>query len=244
AERASRLGRHGDPRAGRPAGARRPGCAARGAPPVALHDRADAALRGRHQRDPARHHRAARARAAAEVAMQLAPTEEQEAIRQAARRFLAAEITRERRLAWDRTAEGHDPAFWEAVARLGWFGYGLPAAYGGQGASLLDLGLLVEELGRAAAPFGVFAAIAGGPGPPAPSLSRAGAGGAWRPGSSRPTGPGVGAGRRRPSARTGRASWGCRAGHRRGARPRAVPGAPGRASPRCARSSPRSSAPT
>ncbi len=47
--------------------------------------------------------------------MQLAPTEEQEAIRQAARRFLAAEITRERRLAWDRTAEGHDPAFWEAV---------------------------------------------------------------------------------------------------------------------------------
>src|SRR5881628_97048 len=94
--------------------------------------------------------------------MQLAPTEEQEAIRQAARRFLAAEITRERRLAWDRTAEGHDPAFWEAVARLGWFGYGLPAAYGGQGASLLDLGLLVEELGRAAAPFAVFAQIAGG----------------------------------------------------------------------------------
>src|SRR5207253_4048973 len=99
---------------------------------------------------------------AAEVGMQLAPTEEQEAIRQAARRFLAAEITRERRLAWDRTAEGHDPAFWEAVARLGWFGYGLPAAYGGQGASLLDLGLLVEELGRAVAPLGVFAAIAGG----------------------------------------------------------------------------------
>ncbi len=94
--------------------------------------------------------------------MQLAPTEEQEAIRQAARRFLAAEITRERRLAWDRTEEGHDAAFWEAVARLGWFGYGLPAAYGGQGASLLDLGLLVEELGRAAAPFAVFAQIAGG----------------------------------------------------------------------------------
>src|SRR5207253_2762226 len=162
AERASRLGGHGGPRARRPARARRPGGPARRPPPVALHHRADAALRGRHQRDPARHHRAARARPAAEVGMQLAPTEEQEAIRQAARRFLAAEITRERRLAWDRTAEGHDPAFWEAVARLGWFGYGLPAAYGGQGASLLDLGLLIEELGRAAAPFGVFAAIVGG----------------------------------------------------------------------------------
>ncbi|HYY06839.1 MAG TPA: acyl-CoA dehydrogenase family protein [Candidatus Limnocylindria bacterium] len=94
--------------------------------------------------------------------MELAPTEEQEAIRQAARRFLGAEITRERRLAWDQTAAGYDPAFWEAVSRLGWFGYGLPPAHGGQGASLLDLGLLVEELGRAAAPFALFAQIAGG----------------------------------------------------------------------------------
>ncbi len=94
--------------------------------------------------------------------MHLAPTEEQQAIQQEARRFLAAEIDRDRRLAWDATAEGHDPAFWEAVARLGWFGYGLPAAYGGQEASLLELGLLLEECGRAAAPFGIFAAIAGG----------------------------------------------------------------------------------
>ena len=94
--------------------------------------------------------------------MHLAPSEEQKAIQQEARRFLAAEIDRDRRLAWDGTAEGHDPAFWEAVARLGWFGFGLPAQYGGQGASLVDLGLLVEECGRAAAPLGIFAAIAGG----------------------------------------------------------------------------------
>src|SRR5689334_1459722 len=59
-------------------------------------------------------------------------------------------------------AEGHDAAFWQAVSRLGWLGWGLPAAHGGHGASLLDVGLLVEELGRAAAPLGVFAAIAGG----------------------------------------------------------------------------------
>src|SRR6185295_955276 len=94
--------------------------------------------------------------------MQLAPTEDQRAVQQEARRFLGAELSRERRAAWDRAPEGHDPAFWQAVSRLGWFGYGLPAAYGGQGASLLDVGLLVEECGRAAAPFGVFAAIAGG----------------------------------------------------------------------------------
>lgn len=94
--------------------------------------------------------------------MDLAPTDEQRAVQEQARRFLAVELVRERRLAWDRTPEGHDAAFWEAVAALGWFAYGLPAAYGGQGASLLDLGILVEECGRAAAPFGIFAAIAGG----------------------------------------------------------------------------------
>jgi alkylation response protein AidB-like acyl-CoA dehydrogenase len=94
--------------------------------------------------------------------MELAPSAEQEAIRQEARRFLATEIDRERRLAWDATAEGYDPAFWQAIARLGWFGFGLSAKHGGQDASLLDVGLLVEELGRAVAPLGVFAAIAGG----------------------------------------------------------------------------------
>lgn len=94
--------------------------------------------------------------------MHLAPTDEQQAIQQQARRFLAAEITRERRLEWDRTAEGHDATFWRAVAGLGWFGFALPEAAGGQGASLVDLGLLIEESGRAVAPFGVFAAIAGG----------------------------------------------------------------------------------
>src|SRR5499427_659885 len=94
--------------------------------------------------------------------MHLSPTDEQQAVQQEARRFLVAEIDRERRVAWDATPEGYDPAFWQAVARLGWLGYGLPAAHGGQGASLLDVGLLVEELGRAAAPFGVFAAIVGG----------------------------------------------------------------------------------
>src|SRR2546430_13903959 len=93
--------------------------------------------------------------------MQLGPSEAQQAIQQEARRFLATEISRERRLAWDGMPEGHDSTFWQAVAGLGWFGYGIPEAHGGRGASLLDLGLLVEECGRAVAPFGIFAAIAG-----------------------------------------------------------------------------------
>ena len=87
---------------------------------------------------------------------------DQQAVQAAARRFLAAEITRERRRAWETTAEGHDAEFWSGVAQLGWFGYGLPREYGGEGASLLELGLLLEECGRFVAPFAIFSTIAGG----------------------------------------------------------------------------------
>lgn len=115
--------------------------------------------------------------------MHLAPGEDQQAIQAEARRFLAAEITRERRQAWDESELGHDAAFWAAVAKLGWFGYGLPREHGGEGASLLDLALLVEECGRAVAPFGIFAAIAGGLGVAA--LGTAGQKRAWLPAIAR-----------------------------------------------------------
>jgi alkylation response protein AidB-like acyl-CoA dehydrogenase len=62
--------------------------------------------------------------------MDLAPSEEQRAVQQEARRFLAAQITRERRLAWDAAPEGWDAEFWQAVGGLGWLGFGLPAEYG------------------------------------------------------------------------------------------------------------------
>ncbi|MFN8543874.1 MAG: acyl-CoA dehydrogenase family protein [Candidatus Binatia bacterium] len=94
--------------------------------------------------------------------MHLAPTPEQREIQDGARRFLAEQLTRERRSAWDATAEGCDAEFWRAVAGLGWLGYGLPRAVGGQGASLLDVGLLLEEVGRAVGPMSIFAAITGG----------------------------------------------------------------------------------
>jgi alkylation response protein AidB-like acyl-CoA dehydrogenase len=94
--------------------------------------------------------------------MDLAPTPEQQAVQSEARRFLASELTRERLAAFDREPAGYDAAFWRDVGRLGWLGYGLPSAHGGQDASLLDVGLLLEECGRAAAPQAVFDAIAGG----------------------------------------------------------------------------------
>ncbi len=93
--------------------------------------------------------------------MHLAPTEEQQAIQSAARTFLAKEITRERWQAWATLPEGYDRDFWAAAAALGWFGYGVPARDGGEGASLLEVGLLMEECGRAAAPLAVFSAVVG-----------------------------------------------------------------------------------
>ena len=94
--------------------------------------------------------------------MYLGLTDDQQVIQHEARRFLSEQITRERRLAWDKTADGHDREFWKSVSDLGWLGYGLPEAVGGHGASLLELALLIEECGRAVAPFGVFASVAGG----------------------------------------------------------------------------------
>jgi alkylation response protein AidB-like acyl-CoA dehydrogenase len=94
--------------------------------------------------------------------MNLAPTDEQQAVMEAARRLLAKELTRERRAALDATPSGIDAELWNAVADAGWLGFALPPRYGGQGASLLDLGLLVEECGRAAAPAAIFTTITGG----------------------------------------------------------------------------------
>jgi alkylation response protein AidB-like acyl-CoA dehydrogenase len=94
--------------------------------------------------------------------MDLALTPDQQAVRDAARRFLAAEVTRERLAAFDAEPAGYDARFWRDVAALGWFGHGLPETHGGQGASILEVGLLLEECGRAAVPQGLFAAITGG----------------------------------------------------------------------------------
>ena len=93
--------------------------------------------------------------------MDLAPNPEQRELQAGARRLLEKEITRERMLAWDRTAEGYDAAFWEAVTGLGWIGFSLPERLGGGGASLLDTALLLEECGRALAPAAISSAIAG-----------------------------------------------------------------------------------
>ena len=57
----------------------------------------------------------------------------------------------ETRAALDGTLEG-PPTFWKEAAALGWLGLHAPEQYGGQGYGLLELLVVIEELGRAVAP--------------------------------------------------------------------------------------------
>ena len=56
--------------------------------------------------------------------MDLNPSPEQQAVQEQARRFLAAQVTRERRLVWDASPSGYDDDFWRQVSELGWLGFG------------------------------------------------------------------------------------------------------------------------
>jgi alkylation response protein AidB-like acyl-CoA dehydrogenase len=87
-------------------------------------------------------------------------SDEQEQFRETLRRFLAdhapmAEVRRAME-----TAEGFDPALWKRMAKeLGLQGVHLSEAYGGQGFSFLELGIVQEELGRALVPTPYFSTV-------------------------------------------------------------------------------------
>ena len=96
--------------------------------------RAHPDLRRRHERDPARHHRGGRARAAClqEDLMDFTPNEAQDELAGLARKILA---------------ERDDP--WADLAAAGVLAAGLPEAAGGSGLGLLEQCSVLIELGRA-----------------------------------------------------------------------------------------------
>lgn len=75
-----------------------------------------------------------------------------EELRGALRDVLAREATPERVRAAMGDPAGHDAALWSQMAELGWTGLAIPERYGGAGATLVELGGLLEELGRCLAP--------------------------------------------------------------------------------------------
>jgi alkylation response protein AidB-like acyl-CoA dehydrogenase len=86
-------------------------------------------------------------------------TDEHEAARAEARRFLEARcpITEVRRLVDDPT--GYDPALHRDLVGLGWLGLTSPEAHGGLGLDSLHQALLLEEMGRVLLPSPYFASL-------------------------------------------------------------------------------------
>jgi alkylation response protein AidB-like acyl-CoA dehydrogenase len=91
-------------------------------------------------------------------------SEEQEMLRDAAKRFLAdnCPTTFVRKMMAHETA--HDPEFYKKLVELGWPGLLIPEQYGGTGGTFLDLTVIMEETGKALLPGPFFAtALLGAP---------------------------------------------------------------------------------
>ena len=92
--------------------------------------------------------------------MDFSLSEEQELLRKSARDFLAAECPKSLVKEMEASEEGYSPGLWKKMADLGWMGLAIPEEYGGAGFSLVDLAVLFEEFGRAAAPGPMFSTVA------------------------------------------------------------------------------------
>jgi alkylation response protein AidB-like acyl-CoA dehydrogenase len=82
----------------------------------------------------------------------LAWSEAQEMLRESARGFLAKEAPKSVVRQIEADPLGYSPALWRKMADLGWLAMPFPESAGGIGGSLIDAGLLAEELGRACLP--------------------------------------------------------------------------------------------
>ncbi|MFE9924534.1 acyl-CoA dehydrogenase family protein [Streptomyces sp. NPDC005774] len=88
-------------------------------------------------------------------------TEEQDELRATLRRFLADKSPSAAVRRWMEPAQGHDPAVWRQMAgQLGLQGLGVPEEYGGSGDGLVELCIVLDELGRSLTPSPYFATVA------------------------------------------------------------------------------------
>jgi acyl-CoA dehydrogenase len=79
-------------------------------------------------------------------------SEDAEALRDEARKFLNAEAGRDKARAVMESNVPHDERLWNKMAELGWTGLRIPEQHGGLGLSVLELCILAEEVGRSLAP--------------------------------------------------------------------------------------------
>jgi alkylation response protein AidB-like acyl-CoA dehydrogenase len=93
----------------------------------------------------------------AELKVSYAPTEEQELIRATARRFIADRIDIEQVRELMMSDDGFDRGLWKEMADLGWTGLTIAEGNGGAGLGWVELGVLLEEMGRKVTPGPFFA---------------------------------------------------------------------------------------
>lgn len=76
----------------------------------------------------------------------------QKLLKDSARAFLARECKTERVRALMETETAHDDTLWQAIAEQGWTGLSIPEEHGGLGLGLVEMAVVVEEMGRACLP--------------------------------------------------------------------------------------------
>jgi acyl-CoA dehydrogenase len=79
-------------------------------------------------------------------------SDEAEALREQARRFLEDKSPKSKARAVMESGVSHDAALWQEIVDLGWTALRIPEENGGLGLSALELCVLAEEVGRALAP--------------------------------------------------------------------------------------------
>ncbi len=88
-------------------------------------------------------------------------SDDQQAIKRTAKDFLAARFTADR---VRELAEGgrYDDDAWKEICELGWPGIFIGEEHGGQGLGIVELVILMEELGYALAPLPFLSRVAAG----------------------------------------------------------------------------------
>lgn len=91
--------------------------------------------------------------------MDFSLTEEQEILRTVARDFLATECPKKLVREMAKDEKGYPLRLWQQMAEAGWMGLTIPKEYGGAGGGILDLIVLLEEMGRACLPGPFFSTV-------------------------------------------------------------------------------------
>ena len=91
--------------------------------------------------------------------MDLGLNEEQEMLKKSAREFLSKECPKKLVRELDESDTGFSRDLWKKMAELGWMGLPFPEKFGGNGGTLLDLIVLLDEMGYNIVPGPFFSTV-------------------------------------------------------------------------------------